>query len=168
MIFADYILSIATFLPAVGALLLLLIPGRDDASTRLVRWVSLIFAAATFALTLWIWARFDPNVAGFQFVESYDVVGTSIGYRMGVDGISVLFLPLTALLTLICVISSWGSVSTRLREYHIVFLVLETLMLGVFATLDLAMFYVFFEGTLIPMFLIIGIWGGPRRIQATY
>jgi NADH-quinone oxidoreductase subunit M len=168
MIFADQILTVTTFLPAVGALLLLLIPGRDGGTHSLVRWVSLVVTAATFALTLWIWAAFDPNVAGFQFVESYDWIGTSIGYRMGVDGISVLFLPLTALLTFIVIISSWGSVSERLREYHVVFLVLETLMLGVFATLDLAMFYVFFEGTLIPMFLIIGIWGGARRIQATY
>ena len=164
----DYILTVVTFLPAVGALLLLLIPGRDERLHNIVRWVSLAITAVTFALTLWVWAQFDESNPGFQFVENFDWIGTSIGYRMGVDGISVLFLPLTAFLTMIIVISSWGSVRERVREYHIVFLVLETLMLGVFATLDLAMFYVFFEGTLIPMFLIIGIWGGPRRIQATY
>jgi NADH-quinone oxidoreductase subunit M len=133
-----------------------------------VRWISLIVTTVTFALSLYLWAQFDQANPGFQFVENYNWIGDSIGYRMGVDGISVLFIPLTALLMPMVVISSWGSVQTRVREYFIVFLVLETLMLGVFATLDLAMFYVFFEGTLIPMFLIIGIWGGPRRIQATY
>ncbi len=119
-------------------------------------------------LSLYLWAQFDPKNPGFQFVEDFDWIGTSIGYRMGVDGISVLFIPLTALLMPAVVISAWGSVTTRVKEYMIVFLVLETFMIGAFATLDLAIFYVFFEGTLIPMFLIIGIWGGSRRIQATY
>jgi NADH-quinone oxidoreductase subunit M len=122
----------------------------------------------TLVLSLYLWAQFDPKNPGFQFVEDFDWIGTSIGYRMGVDGISVLFIPLTALLMPAVVISAWGSVTTRVKEYMIVFLVLETFMIGAFATLDLAIFYVFFEGTLIPMFLIIGIWGGSRRIQATY
>ena len=168
MILADHLLTVITFLPAVGALILLFVPGRDEASANAVRWISLAVTLVTFALSLWLWAAFDPSNAGFQFVENYEWIGASIGYRMGVDGISVLFVPLTALLMPIVVVSSWGSVTTRVREYHLVFLILETLMLGVFATLDLAVFYVFFEGSLVPMFLIIGIWGGKRRIQAAY
>jgi NADH-quinone oxidoreductase subunit M len=115
-----------------------------------------------------MWARFDSSNAGFQFVENYQWIGDAIGYRMGVDGISVLLVVLTAFMLPFCVVASWNSVHTQVREYLIVFLVLETLMIGAFATLDLAMFYVFFEGTLIPMFLIIGIWGGARRVQASY
>jgi len=162
------LLSAITFLPLVGALGLLFITGRDGASENLARWIALVVTLVTFVLSLVMWVRFDPTQAGFQFVENYEWIGNSIGYRMGVDGISVLFVVLTALLMPICVIASWGSVHARVREYLIVFLILETLMIGAFATLDLAMFYVFFEGTLIPMFLIIGIWGGAKRIQASY
>ena len=162
------ILTVITFLPTVGALILLLVPGRDEASNNLVRWISLIVTTITFALSLWLWAEFDPANPGFQFEENVPWIGNSIGYRMGVDGISILFIPLTALLMPLVVLQAWGSVTVRVREYMIVFLVLETMMIGVFATLDLALFYVFFEGTLIPMFLIIGIWGGKRRIQAAY
>ena len=165
---SNSLLSVITFLPLIGALFLLFITGRDAASENLVRWIALAVSTATFLLSLVMWARFDQTQTGFQFVENYDWIGNSIGYRMGVDGISVLFVVLTALLMPICVVASWTSVHERVREYMIVFLVLETLMIGAFATLDLAMFYVFFEGTLIPMFLIIGIWGGKRRIQASY
>jgi NADH-quinone oxidoreductase subunit M len=148
------LLTVITFLPTVGALILLFLPGRDEASANAVRWVSLLVTLVTFALSLWLWAAFDASNPGFQFVENFDWIGNSIGYRMGVDGISILFVPLTALLMALVVISSWGSVQARVREYHIVFLILETLMIGAFVTLDLAMFYVF--------------WGGARRIQATY
>ena len=165
---SNSLLSVITFLPLIGALFLLFITGRDAASENLVRWIALVVSTVTFLLSLVMWARFDQTQTGFQFVENYDWIGNSIGYRMGVDGISVLFVVLTALLMPICVIASWTSVHERVREYMIVFLVLETLMIGACATLDLAMFYVFFEGTLIPMFLIIGIWGGKRRIQASY
>jgi len=168
MIFANSLLSIITFLPLVGAVILAFISGRDAASENLVRWIALIVSVVTFLFSLLLWAGFDQSQTGFQFVENYAWIGNSIGYRMGVDGISVLFVVLTAFLMPICVIASWTSVHTRVREYLLVFLVLETLMIGAFATLDLAMFYVFFEGTLIPMFLIIGIWGGARRIQASY
>ena len=168
MNFAANILTVITFLPTVGALLLLLIPGRSAGADTLVRWISLLVSLATLGLSLWLWAAFDPANPGFQFVENFPWIGESIGYRMGVDGISVLFIPLTALLTPVVVLSSWGTVTKLVKEYHIVFLLLETLCIGVFATLDLAMFYVFFEGSLIPMFLIIGIWGGSRRIQAAY
>ncbi len=122
----------------------------------------------TFVLSLAMWQPFDPSNAGFQFVVNYAWIGDTIGYRVGVDGISVLFVVLSALLMPFCILTRWESVTSRVKEYMIVFLILETLMIGVFTTLDLAMFYVFFEGTLLPMFLIIGIWGGKRRIQASY
>lgn len=162
------LLTVITFLPTVGALLLLLVPGKSEASATLARWIALAVTLVTFGLSLWLWAMFDPANPGFQFVENFDWIGTSIGYRMGVDGISMLFIPLTAFLMPLVVISTWNSVQSRVKEYLLVFLILETFMIGAFATLDLAIFYVFFEGTLIPMFLIIGIWGGARRIQATY
>ncbi len=164
----DNLLTVITFLPLVGALLILIAPGRGEAAANAARWLALATSLVTFALTLWMWSRFDETNAGFQFVENYEWIGTSIGYRMGVDGISILFVVLTALLIPACVLGSWGSIQNRVREYMIVFLILESLCIGVFTTLDLAMFYVFFEGSLIPMFLIIGIWGGKRRIQAAY
>jgi NADH-quinone oxidoreductase subunit M len=162
------LLSLITWLPAVGALILLFVPGDDARSANTVRWIALVVSTINFVLSLYLWSQFDASNAGFQFVENFEWIGSSIGYRMGVDGVSILFVVLTAFLLPICVLASWEPITKRVREYMIVFLVLETLMIGVFATLDLAMFYVFFEGTLIPMFLIIGIWGGPRRIQATY
>ena len=168
MTFDNTILTVITFLPLLGALLIVLTRGRDAAAIGTVRWIALFTTLLVFALTLLAWAQFDPANADFQFVVNIPWVGETIGYRMGVDGISVLFVVLTALLMPFCILSSWSSVDLRVREYMIVFLVLETLMLGVFTTLDLAIFYVFFEGTLLPMFLIIGIWGGKRRIQASY
>jgi NADH-quinone oxidoreductase subunit M len=165
---ADHALTVVTFLPIVGALLLLFVPDSDAAGKNLARWIALLTTLATFAVSLWLWSRFDPNTTEFQFVENYEWIGGSIGYRMGVDGISFLFVVLTALLLPACVLASWAPIQTRVREYMIVFLILETLCIGVFTTLDLAMFYVFFEGSLIPMFLIIGVWGGKRRIQAAY
>ncbi|MEX0627624.1 MAG: NADH-quinone oxidoreductase subunit M, partial [Cucumibacter sp.] len=115
-----------------------------------------------------MWGLFDPTDPGFQFVQNHEWIDNVIGYRMGVDGISVLFIVLTALLMPVCILASWKSIESRVREYLLAFLVLETLMIGVFATLDLAVFYIFFEGGLIPMFLIIGIWGGRKRVQASY
>ncbi|MDO8358567.1 MAG: proton-conducting transporter membrane subunit, partial [Devosia sp.] len=164
----DNILTLITFLPLLGAAILLFVPANDDAGKDLARWIALLTSIVTLILSLWMWARFDNSNAGFQFVENYEWIGSSIGYRMGVDGVSVLFVVLTALLLPACVLASWTSIQNRVREYMLVFLVLETMCIGVFTTLDLAMFYVFFEGSLIPMFLIIGIWGGARRIQAAY
>lgn len=162
------ILTIVTFLPLVGALLILLVPGRDAASIRIVKWIALVTTLATFAVSLQMWSMFDASSPEFQFVVNIAWLGDVIGYRMGVDGISILFVVLTGLLMPMCILASWDSIAHREREYMLLFLVLETLMIGVFATLDLAMFYVFFEGSLIPMFLIIGVWGGARRIQASY
>jgi NADH-quinone oxidoreductase subunit M len=167
MIFSDHLLTFITFIPTLGAIVLLIIGGKGEAADNMSRWIALGFTVVTAALSLWLWYLFDPANTNFQFVEEW-AFSDSIGYRMGVDGISVLFIPLTAVLMPAVVLTSWGSITKRVKEYLVVFLVLETFMIGAFATLDLAMFYVFFEGTLIPMFLIIGIWGGARRIQATY
>jgi NADH-quinone oxidoreductase subunit M len=164
MTFDNSILTILTWLPVVGAAALLLMP-RTAVSA--IKWVALFTTLVVFGLSLALWQSFDPSNAGFQFVVNMPWIGDSIGYRVGVDGISVLFVVLTALLMPMAVLASWN-VDLRIKEYMIVFLVLETLMIGVFTTLDLAMFYVFFEGTLLPMFLIIGIWGGSARIQAAY
>lgn len=165
MTFDNTILTIVTFLPLLGAALVLVTP---KTALNAIRWTSLATTLVTLALALWLWAAFDPSNPGFQFVVNYDWLGNSIGYRVGVDGISVLFVVLSALLMPFCVLASWEAIDKRLKEYMAVFLILEVLMIGVFTTLDLAMFYVFFEGTLLPMFLIIGIWGGKRRIQASY
>jgi NADH-quinone oxidoreductase subunit M len=166
MFLSDHLLTVITFLPTLGALVLLFV-GKGEAVDNLARWIALGFTTVTALLSLWLWAMFDPANTAFQFVENIPFTD-SIGYRMGVDGISVLFIPLTAVLMPAIILTSWGSIHARVKEYLIVFLILETFMIGAFATLDLAIFYVFFEGTLIPMFLIIGIWGGARRIQATY
>ncbi|MFC3705903.1 NADH-quinone oxidoreductase subunit M [Devosia honganensis] len=164
MTFANSILSILTWLPTVGAAVLMFTPRN---SLNAIRWMALIVTLVVFVLSLALWQSFDPTDPGFQFVVNLPWLGDSIGYRVGVDGISVLFVVLTALLMVASILASWD-VQMRVKEYMIVFLILETLMIGVFTTLDLAMFYVFFEGTLLPMFLIIGIWGGSARIQASY
>jgi NADH-quinone oxidoreductase subunit M len=161
------ILSIITFLPAVGALLILFAPGDAEHAGHRARTIAFIVTLIDFLLTLVLWAKFNTGTADFQFVENVDWLGSGINYKMGVDGISVLFVVLTGLLMPICIVAS-EAIHTRLREYMIAFLILETLMIGVFCALDLVVFYVFFEGGLIPMFLIIGVWGGPRRVYATF
>ncbi len=157
------ILSVITFLPLLGVAAILLL-GTDKAA----RMISLVITTVTFALTLFLWWKFDGTTAAFQFTENYEWVGAGIAYRMGVDGISVLFVVLTGLLMPICILASWESITKRVKEYMIAFLVLETLMMGVFSALDLVLFYLFFEGGLIPMFLIIGVWGGANRVYATF
>ncbi len=162
------ILSTVTFLPTVGALLLLTIRGDDAAARRNIYWIALWTTIVTFVVSLLIWKDFDNANAGFQFVEQAGWLGDKIGYSMGVDGISMLFVILTTFLMPICIVASKFSVQKRFREYMIAFLILETLMIGVFCATDLILFYVFFEAGLIPMFLIIGIWGGPRRVYAAF
>lgn len=162
------ILSTVTFLPLVGALLILFIRDDNDLARRNIRAVALWTTAFTFVLSLWIWIDFDPSIAGFQMVEQADWLGGGITYHIGIDGISMLFVILTTFLMPICILASYESVQFRVKEYMIAFLVLETLVIGVFCALDLVLFYVFFEGGLIPMFLIIGVWGGKRRIYASY
>ena len=162
------ILSLITFLPLVGVVFLLLIPGDKEIADRNARWVALWTTLITFVLSLLIWINFDTTTADFQFVERADWIGEGIGYHMGVDGISMLFIILTTFLMPLCILASWDAIKTRVREYMIAFLVMETMMVGVFCALDFIVFYLFFEGGLIPMFLIIGIWGGNRRIYSTF
>ena len=167
MSYAWPILSTITFLPLLGALLIAALRGRDESADRNARFIALWTTLVTFALSLLLWRDFDPTTAQFQFVEQRAWLGT-IKFHMGVDGISLPFVLLTALLMPLCILASWQSITARVNEYMIAFLVLETLMLGVFTSLDLVLFYLFFEGGLIPMFLIIGIWGGPARVYASF
>ena len=163
----NQLLSIITFLPLVAAVILALFMRGDDAAARKgAKWLALFTTTATFLISLFILFRFDPSNTGFQFVEERSWI-LGLSYKMGVDGISVLFVMLTTFLMPITIWSCWG-VETRVKEYMIAFLVLETLMLGVFCALDLVLFYLFFEAGLIPMFLIIGIWGGKDRIYAAF
>ncbi|RMH52585.1 MAG: NADH-quinone oxidoreductase subunit M [Alphaproteobacteria bacterium] len=161
------LLSLVTFLPAIGAAVLVAFQrGEDALAARNARWLALLTSTATFLLSIPILAGFDPSDPGFQFVEEAEWLG-GLGYRMGVDGISVLFVMLTTFLMPLVIAASWN-VTTRVKEYMVAFLVLETLMIGVFCALDLVLFYLFFEGGLIPMFLIIGVWGGKDRIYAAF
>ncbi|MGJ0504736.1 MAG: NADH-quinone oxidoreductase subunit M [Methylocystis sp.] len=162
------ILSGVTFLPLVGVAFLLTQKGDDEASLRNIRWATLATTLATFALSLVVWSGFDTTSAAFQFVEQKNWFGSGLVYKMGVDGFSMPFVLLTTFLMPIAILASWDSVQKRVKEYMIAFLVLETLMIGVFCALDLVLFYLFFEGGLIPMFLIIGIWGGKRRVYASF
>jgi NADH-quinone oxidoreductase subunit M len=158
-----------TFLPLVGAVCILAIRGDDDIVKRNARYVALWTSLVNFVLSLFVWFHFDTTTAEFQFVETVPwMPAFNIGYKMGIDGISMLFVLLTTLLTPICILASWESIDDRVKEYMISFLVLETFMVGMFCALDLVVFYVFFEAVLIPMFLIIGIWGGPRRVYASF
>ncbi len=161
------ILSLTTFLPLLGAVILaLFLRGDDEAAQRNAKWVALVTTAVTFICSLFILTNFNPADTGFQMVETRDWL-LGLQYKMGVDGISILFVMLTTFLMPLVIASCWD-VKSRVKEYMIAFLVLETLMLGVFLALDLVLFYLFFEAGLIPMFLIIGIWGGKNRIYASF
>ncbi|MCB1354702.1 MAG: NADH-quinone oxidoreductase subunit M [Rhodobacteraceae bacterium] len=161
------LLSLITFLPLIGAVVLLVfLKGEDEMAQRNAKLLALFTTAATFILSLFVLLGFDPTDTGFQFVEEGAWLG-GLTYKMGVDGISVLFVMLTTFLMPIVIGASWH-VTSRVKEYMVAFLVLETLMIGVFCALDLILFYVFFEAGLIPMFLIIGIWGGKDRIYASF
>jgi NADH-quinone oxidoreductase subunit M len=161
------LISIITFLPLVAALILgLFLRGDDAAAQRNAKWLALIATTATFLISLFLIAGFDPNDTGFQFVEEREWI-LGLTYKVGVDGISVLFVMLTTFLMPLVIASAWD-VTHRVKEYMIAFLVLESLMIGVFVALDLVLFYLFFEAGLIPMFLIIGIWGGKERIYASF
>lgn len=162
------LLSLTTFLPLVGALFILMIRAQDETAVMNIRRVALLTTGVTFVVSLFVWAGYDPTNPGFQMVEEAAWMSGFFSYRMGVDGISILFVLLTTFLMPFCILASWHSIGHRVKEYMIAFLVLETLMIGVFCALDLVLFYVFFEGGLIPMFLIIGVWGGKRRVYASY
>ncbi len=163
----DNLLSIVTFIPALAALILIVfLRGEEEAANRNAKWLALIATSVTFLVSLFILFQFDPANTGFQFVEERTWI-LGLTYKMGVDGISILFVMLTTFMMPLVIAASWD-VNTRVKEYMIAFLLLETLMLGVFMALDLVLFYLFFEAGLIPMFLIIGIWGGKARIYASF
>jgi len=163
----DNLLSIVTFIPALAALILgVFLRGEDAAAQRNAKWLALVATSVTFLISLFILFQFDPSDTGFQMVEEGEWL-LGLQYKMGVDGISVLFVMLTTFMMPLVIAASW-EVTVRVKEYMIAFLVLETLMLGVFMALDLVLFYLFFEAGLIPMFLIIGIWGGKNRIYASF
>ena len=163
----DNLLSIVTFIPALAALILaVFLRGEDEAANRNAKWVAMFATSATFLVSLFILSGFEPSDTGMQFVEEREWL-LGLQYKMGVDGISVLFVMLTTFMMPLVIAASWN-VTVRVKEYMIAFLLLETLMLGVFMALDLVLFYLFFEAGLIPMFLIIGIWGGANRIYASF
>src|SRR5579885_318880 len=162
------ILSVDTFLPVLGAVFIAVaVHGNAPLARGTARWVALWTTLVTFAISLVMVARFDGASPEFQFVEKHNWLGVAF-YHMGVDGISLPFVILTTGLMPICILASWTAIQNRVKEYMIAFLVLETLMVGTFSALDLVLFYLFFEGGLIPMFLIIGVWGGPRRVYASF
>lgn len=162
------ILSAVTFLPLVGVALLLLTREDSPYGRRNILNVAMLTTVVTFLLSLFIWAGVDYSNPGFQMTEKHEWLGTGIAYHLGVDGISMLFVILSTFLMPFCVLASWHSVEKRLKEYMIAFLLLEVFMVGVFVSLDIVLFYVFFEAGLIPMFIIIGVWGGKDRVYASY
>src|SRR5579863_79879 len=165
------LLSLVTFLPLVGAGFIMTTRGDAAIVARNARNIALSTSIIVFLLSVLLWVYFDPASSAFQFVEKASWIkigGFEINYHMGIDGISLFFVLLSTLLTVLCIAASWTNVHTQVREYMIAFLVLETMMVGIFCALDFVLFYVFFEGVLVPMFLIIGVWGGPRRIYAAF
>ncbi len=163
------LLSLVIFLPLAGAGFILLIRGEPDVVNQNAKAVALWTAGITFLLSLMIWGNFDASRSDFQLVEKVAwFAGFNINYHVGVDGISLFLILLSTLTTLVCIGVSWESVQVRVKEYMVAFLVMETFMVGVFSALDFVLFYLFFEGILIPMFLIIGIWGGPRRVYSAF
>ena len=162
------ILSFITFFPLLGAISIFAIKGKDISSIRNSKNVAIFISILNFILSLYLWYNFNNNFIGFQFVEEYEWLRGLINFKFGIDGISIIFILLTCLITPICIFSGIGSINFRLKEFLILILLMETLMLGVFCSLDLIIFYLFFEGGLIPMFLIIGIWGGDKRIYSAF
>jgi len=165
------LLSLVTFLPLVGAGFIMTARGDEAVIARNARNIALSTSLIVFLLSILLWVEFDSSTAAFQFVERsrwVTIGGVTINYHMGIDGISLFFVLLSTLLTVLCIAASWISVHNQVREYMVAFLVLETMMVGIFCALDFVLFYVFFEGVLVPMFLIIGVWGGPRRVYAAF
>ena len=162
------ILSSLILLPSIGALFILLSKSKDQSNYQSSKYVALFVSFANFFISLYLWYIFDPNITDFQFVENRSWISGFINYKVGIDGISILFIVLSTLITPLCIISVNKTITTKLKEFLIAILIMESLMIGVFCSLDLVIFYLFFEGGLIPMFLIIGIWGGARRVYSAF
>ena len=162
------ILSSLILLPSVGALFILIAGSSDKSNFRSSKYVALFTSFANFIISIYLWYIFDSNVADFQFVENRTWLKGFINYKVGIDGISILFIILTTLISSLCIVSVSKTINVKLKEFLIAILIMESLMIGVFCSLDLVIFYLFFEGGLIPMFLIIGIWGGPRRVYSAF
>jgi NADH-quinone oxidoreductase subunit M len=162
------ILSAVTFLPLIGSIFILLIKDSSDKSINNAKYVAIFTSFVNFLLSIFLWLSFDTSTADFQFIENKQWVRGYFNFKFGVDGISILFILLTTFITPLCILSVINSIKERIKEFLIALLVMETLMIGVFCSLDLVIFYLFFEGGLIPMFLIIGIWGGPRRVYSAF
>ena len=163
------LLSVIIFLPLIGVLFLMLIRGDEQVVAANSRQVALWVSSFAFLLSLFLLWGFDPVATGYQFEEKAEwIAGSGITYHLGIDGISMPFILLSTFLTPLAILASWQAITHRVREYMIAFLVLEVMMVGMFASLDMLMFYLFFEGVLIPMFLIIGVWGGAERVYAAF
>ena len=162
------ILSSLILLPSIGALFILLSKSKDQSNYQSSKYVALFVSFANFFISVYLWYIFDPNITDFQFVENRSWLPGFINYKVGIDGISILFIVLSTLITPLCIISVNKTITTKLKEFLIAILIMESLMIGVFCSLDLVIFYLFFEGGLIPMFFIIGIWGGARRVYSAF
>ena len=162
------ILSSLILLPSVGALFILITGSSGKSNFKSSRYVALFASFANFIISIYLWYIFDSNIADFQFVENRIWLKGFINYKVGIDGISILFIILTTLISSLCIVSVSQTIKVKLKEFLIAILLMESLMIGVFCSLDLVIFYLFFEGGLIPMFLIIGIWGGPRRVYSAF
>ena len=162
------ILSSLILLPSVGALFILITGSSVKSNFKSSRYVALFASFANFIISIYLWYIFDTNIADFQFVENRIWLKGFVNYKVGIDGISILFIILTTLISSLCIVSVSQTIKVKLKEFLIAILLMESLMIGVFCSLDLVIFYLFFEGGLIPMFLIIGIWGGPRRVYSAF
>ncbi len=162
------ILSSIILLPSVGALFLFFIKGSEGKSLLTIKYVALFVTITNFIISLYLWYLFDESSSNFQFIEDKEWLDGFINYKVGIDGISILFIILTTFITPLCVLSVNNSIKTRLKDFLLAILLMESLMIGVFCSLDLVIFYLFFEGGLIPMFLIIGIWGGERKVYSAF
>jgi len=162
------ILSAIIFIPLIGALFILVTKGEQKAVIKSSKYVAIFSSLANFFLSIFLWYSFDLSTSEFQFVEEKNWMTGFINFQLGIDGISILFILLTTFIAPICIFSGIHSIKFKIKEFFIAILVMETLMLGVFCSLDLVIFYLFFEGGLIPMFLIIGIWGGPKRVYSAF
>jgi len=162
------ILSAIIFIPLIGALFILVTKEEQKAVVKNSKYVAIFSSLTNFFLSIFLWYSFDTSTSEFQFVEEKNWMQDFINFKLGIDGISILFILLTTFIAPICIFSGIHSIRFKLKEFLIAILVMETLMLGVFCSLDLVLFYLFFEGGLIPMFLIIGIWGGPKRVYSAF